>query len=109
MNAGVVRTQVARIRMRTTQEFSPLLSQLNQRANPIAIPVICLQPNNQPVVAIQGTTLIQQKPQRAVVIRYHNIYGSIIINVSECRAAATFIGGKRRASDSRHLDRKSVV
>jgi hypothetical protein len=87
MNSDVVRAQIARVRMSTAQKFSPPLPEFHFSPNSEAISVDGLQSNQEPVVAVQETALVQQEPYSTVVIRDHDVYSTIVIDVAECRTA----------------------
>jgi len=74
--------------MGTAQKFSPPLPDFHFSPNSEAISVDGLQSNQEPVVAVQETALVQQEPYCTVVICDHNVYGTIVIDVAKCRTVA---------------------
>src|SRR6266567_248788 len=105
MNSDVIRTEVASVRVGAPQEFSPVLAHFNFGADPEAISVGRLQPNQEPVIVVQEVRLVQQQARRAIVVGNHNVNCAVVVNVAKGRAAAHFGKGKSWSCDSSHLSK----
>src|SRR6266567_3961152 len=105
MNSDVIRTEVASVRVGAPQEFSPVLAHFNFGADPEAISVGRLQPNQEPVIVVQGVRLVQQQARRTIIVGNDDANCPVVVNVAKGRSAAHFGKGKSWSCDSSHLSK----
>ena len=73
--------------MGAAHKLSPSLLEFDSGADREAISMTSFQSNQEPMVVVQRTILVQKKPNRAVVISNHDIHCAIIVDVPESGAA----------------------
>src|SRR5216684_5817101 len=100
MHPDIVRTQIARIGASAPHKFSSALANFDPGADPEAVSVSRFQANQEPVIAVEGSRLVQQQPHRAIVVGHHNVDGAVVVDVPESRSAAYLGNGQGRPSNS---------
>src|ERR1700730_244857 len=94
---------IARIRVSTPHELSSALLNFDPGTDPKAISVSRFQANQEPVIAVQGSGLVQQQPDGTIVVGYHNVDGAVIVDITESSSAAYLGQCKRGPSYSSHF------
>jgi hypothetical protein len=88
------------------QEFSALLATFDVGSYDEAIPVSRVQSNQEPVIAVPRMSLIQQQPQRTIVVCDHDdVDGAVVVDVAASRSAAYLGDRKGGTGDSGHVSK----
>src|SRR6266404_4661288 len=103
MHTDIIGAQIARIRVGAPHEFSSAVANLDPGTDPKAISASCFQANQEPVIAVEKSGLVQQQPHRAIVVGNHNVDGTVVVDIPESCSAAYLGNGKGRPSNSGYL------
>src|SRR6266404_5531004 len=103
MHTDIIGAQIARIRVGAPHEFSSAVANLDPGTDPKAIAASCFQANQEPVVALEKSGLVQQQPHRAIVVGNHNVDGTVVVDIPESCSAAYLGNRKGRPSNSGYL------
>src|SRR6266478_5033135 len=103
MNTHIIGAQVARIRVGAPHEFSSVLTNFDPGTDSKAISASCFQANQEPVIALEKSSLVQQQPHRAIVVGNHNVDGTVVVDIPESCSAAYLGNRKGRPSNSGYL------
>src|SRR6266478_3741383 len=103
MHPDVVRAQIARIGVSAPHKFSSALVNFDLGANPEAVSVSRFQANQEPVISVEGSSLVQQQPHWAIVVGYQNVDGAVVVDIPESSSAAYLGTGQGGPSNSGYL------
>src|SRR6266480_4907349 len=103
MDPDIIGAQIARIRVGAPHEFSSVLANFDPGTDRKAISASCFQANQEPVITVDKSILVQQQPHRAIVVGDHNVDGTVVVDIPESRSAAYLGNRKGRPSNSGYL------